>query len=591
MGNYVTLKAGITANIKQNDSQLITGAVLQGQLLAMVNELGAGYQFIGVATHETNPGTPDAKVFYIASEAETYTHFNNIEVSEDDGLVILYWDSSWHKAVTGGVSSAQLSELSQEIWNTLVTNAELTLLGNNTSYVNLTNAIELSANGDSLEIKVSNIQDSDTSGFGFSNSGLSANSYYALQLGSNKVGIRATDGTWITQSKTIPSATTHIVKIVYAESKTYLYVDGTLTNTFNYQKTIRISSFGNGGNGTYGYWGGTIDYVVYNNVRLNLFIQELHNVNTTPTYKFKLADSVDYPDGILSYNAQNKVFDFYSRHKQDKYYMFRIRLDQDDSDLVYLKEWRWSYGKYCRYDKDAGTFTDICDTLIDAENEMAMRFANTIDYTGGIHGDERIDISPDSFIKFFADGRIISEVEMQQNFTILCKSFMYMQLSSLHETSQESGEFVSGHPIIAMHYKKNLFQDSSSHLENRIVFSSQQEVTIFHAGMCCPAKGVASFACLPNAIIQEMTGSTTMYYANNKKCALVDFWNPTNGLRCSVEGHTKQGIDDETEINALEVWDRTTDSKYYRLISRSDANAKVFGQGDVIRNTQDVIFY
>lgn len=98
MGDYATLKAGITANIKQNDSQLITGAVLQGQLLAMVNELGAGYQFMGVATPETNPGTPDENVFYIASEVGTYTNFGNAVLNGNE-IAVLKWNGSWSKSV------------------------------------------------------------------------------------------------------------------------------------------------------------------------------------------------------------------------------------------------------------------------------------------------------------------------------------------------------------------------------------------------------------------------------------------------------------------------------------------------------------
>lgn len=94
MGDYATLKAGITANIKQNDSQLITGAVLQGQLLAMVNELGAGYQFMGVATPSTNPGTPDENVFYLAYVPGIYPNFGGAEVLAGQIKVFL-WDGAW----------------------------------------------------------------------------------------------------------------------------------------------------------------------------------------------------------------------------------------------------------------------------------------------------------------------------------------------------------------------------------------------------------------------------------------------------------------------------------------------------------------
>ena len=110
MSNYNTLKTTINANIKQNDNQEITGQILNSVLNQMVTTLGSGYQFAGVATIATNPGTPDAKVFYIANGKGKYTNFGGVSVTEDD-VVVLYWDSSWHKVSTGIASQAKLSEL------------------------------------------------------------------------------------------------------------------------------------------------------------------------------------------------------------------------------------------------------------------------------------------------------------------------------------------------------------------------------------------------------------------------------------------------------------------------------------------------
>jgi hypothetical protein len=50
MANYETLKAAIQHVIKTNDNNEITGALLQQSLLAIINSLGIGYQFIGIAT-------------------------------------------------------------------------------------------------------------------------------------------------------------------------------------------------------------------------------------------------------------------------------------------------------------------------------------------------------------------------------------------------------------------------------------------------------------------------------------------------------------------------------------------------------------
>ena len=114
MANYQLLKADIDAKVYQNGEQEITGANLNAVLNAMVTTLGAGYQFAGVATIDTNPGAPDAKVFYIANGKGTYEKFGGINVTEDE-VVVLYWDSSWHKVSTGIASQEKLSELERDL--------------------------------------------------------------------------------------------------------------------------------------------------------------------------------------------------------------------------------------------------------------------------------------------------------------------------------------------------------------------------------------------------------------------------------------------------------------------------------------------
>ena len=115
MSNYKNLKTSIDANIKQNGNQEITGPILNSVLNQMVNILGTGYQFAGVATLDpaTNPSTPDAKVFYIANGKGTYTNFGGLEVTEDE-VVVLYYDTAWHKVATGVASQEKLTELKEQ---------------------------------------------------------------------------------------------------------------------------------------------------------------------------------------------------------------------------------------------------------------------------------------------------------------------------------------------------------------------------------------------------------------------------------------------------------------------------------------------
>lgn len=114
MANYASLKAAIQSVIKQNGNNEITGNILQQSLLAMVNALGAGFQYVGLASPTTNPGTPDQNVFYIASNAGTYTNFGGIVISSGE-IAILKYNGTWTKEIAGAASLEQLNILKKEV--------------------------------------------------------------------------------------------------------------------------------------------------------------------------------------------------------------------------------------------------------------------------------------------------------------------------------------------------------------------------------------------------------------------------------------------------------------------------------------------
>lgn len=85
--------------------------VKSGGVADSINKLkNAGYLYAEIATPTTNPCTPDGSVFYIANGKGTYINFGCIDVTEDE-VVVLYWDSSWHKVSTGIASQRKLTEL------------------------------------------------------------------------------------------------------------------------------------------------------------------------------------------------------------------------------------------------------------------------------------------------------------------------------------------------------------------------------------------------------------------------------------------------------------------------------------------------
>nr|DAO10486.1 MAG TPA: lipase/acylhydrolase faecalis, lipase/acylhydrolase, Structural Genomics.9A [Caudoviricetes sp.] len=100
MGNYQDLKDAIKNVIKTNGNEEITGSILQNTLVTIVNSVGKNYQFAGVANINTNPGTPDENIFYIASAPGVYSNFNSFEVT-DQVLIFKNISSGWEKINTG----------------------------------------------------------------------------------------------------------------------------------------------------------------------------------------------------------------------------------------------------------------------------------------------------------------------------------------------------------------------------------------------------------------------------------------------------------------------------------------------------------
>lgn len=105
MGNYEQLKKAIANVIKTNGNQEITGAIMQNVLNTIVSTVGTNRTFVGIADKNTNPGTPDGNVFYIAYTAGDYVNFQlmagclTVKLGE---LAILYNEkTNWGKFVIG----------------------------------------------------------------------------------------------------------------------------------------------------------------------------------------------------------------------------------------------------------------------------------------------------------------------------------------------------------------------------------------------------------------------------------------------------------------------------------------------------------
>ena len=110
MASYNELKALIDAYIYPNGVQAITGQILNGVLKAIVDQVGAGYNLMGVAHPSDDPGTPDAPSTWFAFEAGTYTDFGGVTVTAGELAIISSDGLSWTKqTIFPGIQSVAAS--------------------------------------------------------------------------------------------------------------------------------------------------------------------------------------------------------------------------------------------------------------------------------------------------------------------------------------------------------------------------------------------------------------------------------------------------------------------------------------------------
>lgn len=114
MANWSDLKAAVASIVKTNGNKEITGQLLQNVLNNIISNVGLNSSFAGIATPETNPGTPDGNVFYLSTTAGTYSNFNGIVINSGEA-VILEWKGSWVKKDSGFATKEKLTELGSEI--------------------------------------------------------------------------------------------------------------------------------------------------------------------------------------------------------------------------------------------------------------------------------------------------------------------------------------------------------------------------------------------------------------------------------------------------------------------------------------------
>lgn len=140
----------------------ITGKILAEAL----NGLIAKSSYAGVAKLSTDPGTPEGSVFYIATEAGTFTHFNNAVVKAGEFAVFVYKNGSWLKesvdvasnlgspddnADAAGSAFARINKVVDDIRKINEKLEAISLSASNVYYLQLINALTTESDADAVK--------------------------------------------------------------------------------------------------------------------------------------------------------------------------------------------------------------------------------------------------------------------------------------------------------------------------------------------------------------------------------------------------------------------------------------------------------
>lgn len=248
--------------------------------------------------------------------------------------------------------------------------------------------------------------------------------------------------------------------------------------------------------------------------------------------------------------------------------------------------WRVLEGNLVRY--DGSKMTPFQQILTNGENEFVWRSArqNVGDFTGGYHGDERIDIAPESKVTFYANGKAIdtqSDIQLTK-----CNSFYYHQFSTMHQSGTGAADMskpgyiaIPDNPIDGYHEKKTTFENNGFTTYNKITWATKVPIDKCYFGILCVNKEISS-----EGINEDNLTSIFNENGGNKL---------TSDKQKIVMKSDKMGITVTCDAKIINlpfipslttfIWDNQNYHKYYSTIKTTTAN-----QNDVWETVASISF-
>lgn len=405
--------------------------------------------------------------------------------------------------------------------------------------------------------------------------------YISIGLTSKQIAIRTVlnNGSeeWLLSNYTYQSQGTVKLKIEYVGGNIDIYVNGVLAKRRAGYVPIYLSGFGK--NSMWEYWKGDIGKVKVHTQSVDIdtypkYIFSAQYTNTPLVRKNGFLTDEQAEKLLVVQNiiecSENKVGIYFNIGDGYYGYLF-IYHEIDHGDEVFRDEWRISADGEL-YKMVSGNFVyQEKQLLIGAENEFTMAFKGMGDFTGGYHGDERIDIDPKCYVMFIADGKEYTFDELRAKGTFSCNTFSYRQKSALYTSSK----YKKPHIKIAYHVKNTYFENGGYRTKNYIETDfieldepSLNVITVF-TGLFCVHKdcalnvvgndGTVYTAVHPNETVELVSSinkaDRTVFMTNNGFSAYMD-----SKLVCTnVEQFKNPPI-------SVQIMDRKDDCKYYSYL-------------------------
>lgn len=453
------------------------------------------------------------------------------------------------------------------------------LKGNANSILTAKTPIELSSDGDSLEIVFEEIVSSSFTDGGYAFTHTPYHDNYEGVRGlfvANQFAARAEDGTWlVTVGDNITMG--RKLRVSYENSNILFYIDDTLKKTYSGQRTIAIKSFGDGARAEYGYWAGGIKSITLNGTALDLINDfvwgtdvEMYRDNgfLTDEQAESIASSSVLPNNIVTASAD--LVNVYTKIYGNLYAGIDIKHEVSHTDEGYSDYWRITNTGHF-YQWNGSAFVSVGGALyVGAENEFAIKFANTSDFSGGYHGDERIDLDTGCYVVFLVDGKEYTISQLIALGRVECGTFAYREKAIIYSEYATT----SAHDRWATHVKLTEFKDGGYVTRNFVQMDAALTINTAYAGLVCVHKDCADNVVGDNGTIHtgsHPSSSVVLVQSLNKASNVAKFWK--DGASCIIDSRVV-GTNIESwktpPINII-IWDRVNDLKYYNMLPQNVA--------------------